>query len=116
MKKIRKNDALKLLKKILAALHEEKFGDVVRLVDECSMSADEIQEFVQGTVNDNGYERIDKYTEDNICAMDEEGDDPFLVETYLTADEGCDLSLCLSLELETDEDGEIRSRLDIQPN
>lgn len=48
--------------------------------------------------------------------MDEEGDDPFLVETYLTADEGCDLSLCLSRELETDEDGKIRSRLDIQPN
>lgn len=117
MKKIKKKDALKLLKKILEALHDRKFDEVVRLVDECSMSGSEIQEFIQGTVEDNGYKRIDKYSEDNISSIDEDEDDPFMVETYLTADGGEDLPLVLSLELETDEDErKIVSRLDIQPN
>lgn len=117
MKKIKKKDALKLLKKIIEALHQKKFDDVVRLVDECSMSESEIQEFVQGTVEDNGFERIDKFSEDNISSIDEDEDDPFIVETYLTADGGEDLPLILSLELETDEDeGKIVSRLEIQPD
>lgn len=112
----KKKYALELLKKILEALHEKKFGEVIRLVDECALSESELQEFVQGTVEENGFERIDGYQEENICSMDEEDDDPFIVETYLTADEGFDLPLCLSLELETDEDGGIKSRLEIEPN
>lgn len=39
-----------------------------------------------------------------------------MMETYLTADEGFDLPLCLSLELETDEDGSMKSTLEIEPN
>lgn len=116
MKNNKKNYALELLKKILAALHEKRFGDVVRLVDECSLSESELQEFVQGTVEANGLKRIDGYLEENICSIDEEDDDPFIVETYLTADEGFDLPLCLSLELETGEDGSMKSMLNIEPN
>lgn len=107
---------MELLKKILEALHEKRFDDVGRLVDECSMSESELQEFVQGTVEDNGYERIDGYLEENICSVDEEDDEPFMVETYLTADEGFDLPLCLSLEFETGEDGSMKSTLEIEPN
>lgn len=114
MKKSKKKYALELLKKILAALHEKRFGDVVRLVDECSFSESELQEFVQGTVEVNGFERIDEYLEENVCSVDEEDDDPFTVESYLTADEGFDLPLCLRLEIEFDEG--IRTRLDIDAN
>lgn len=116
MKKNKKKYALELLKKILEALHEKRFDDVVRLVNECSLSESELQEFVQGTVEDNGYERIDGYQEENICSIDEDDDEPFIVEIYLTADEGFDLPLCLSLELETDEDGSLKSMLEIEPN
>jgi hypothetical protein len=116
MKINKKKFALELLKKILSALHEKRFDDVIRLVDECSMNENELQEFIQGTVEANGCGRIDEYQEENICSIDEEEDDPFFVETYLTADEGYDLPLCLSLELEADEDGNVKSVLEIDAN
>ena len=47
VRKNKKKYAQELLKKILEALHEKRFGDVVRLVDECSLSESELQEFVQ---------------------------------------------------------------------
>lgn len=116
MENSKKEYALELLKKIMAALHEKSFGDVLRLVDECSLNESGLQEFVQGTVEEKGFERIDGYLEENICSIDGEDDDPFIVEAYLTADEGFDLPLCLSLELEADGDGSMRSMLEIEPD
>ena len=71
---------------------------------------------IAGTVEENGLERIDGYPEENISSIDEEEDDSFAVEYYLTADEGADFPLFLSLELETEEDGSVKSMLEIEPN
>lgn len=114
--KSKKEYAIGLVKEILTALHEKRFEDIAGLVDESSLNAEDLKECVQGTVELNEFQTIDEYMEENIISVDEEEDEPFAVESYLSADGGNDLPMCLRLELECNEDGTVRTILDIEPD
>ena len=67
----KKEQAIELLKKIFQALHEKRFGDIAKLVDTCTLDAQDIEECVQGTVEMNEFETMDTYREENICSIHE---------------------------------------------
>ena len=108
----RKSFAKSLLKKILVALHEKRFGDVVAMVTESTLNAEDIEECIQGTVEDNGFSRMDKYIAKDVCGFYVE-DDLVSIEYYLSADGNQELPLCLILDISEDEDGAVRSVLNI---
>ncbi len=108
----RKSLAKSMLKKILVALHEKRFEDVVALVTESTLNAEDIEECIQGTVEDNGFSRMDKYIAKNVCGFYVE-EDYVSIEYYLTADGNQELPLCLILDISEDEDGTVKSVLNI---
>lgn len=107
--------AISLLKQILTALHEKRFADAVNLVDECTLSVDDIIEFVQGTVELNEFDTIDEYREKNIAYTTDEDDEPFQIDYYIEADGGNDVPLIIQLKIEYQGDSR-RTILDIEPN
>lgn len=107
--------ARNMLKQILTALHEKRFDDVVSLVTESTLNAADIEEFIQGTVEVNGFNRLDKYIAKNVCMLYVDGNRTS-IEYYLSADGNQDLPLCLILDLIEGEDGTVTSVLDISPN
>lgn len=111
----KKTLARNMLKQILTALHEKRFDDVVALVTESTLNAADIEEFIQGTVEDNGFNSLDKYIAKNVCMLYVNGNRTS-IEYYLTADGNQDLPLCLILDLIEDENGMVTSVLDISPN
>lgn len=106
--------AINLLKEILAALHEKRFADVVNLVDECTLSVDDIIECVQGTVELNEFDAIDEYREKNIAYITDEDSEPFQIDYYIEADGGNDIPLIIQLKTES-RDGSRHTILDIEP-
>ncbi|MCI8373239.1 MAG: hypothetical protein HFI75_12800 [Lachnospiraceae bacterium] len=121
----KKEQAIELLKKIFQALHEKRFGDIAKLVDTCTLDAQDIEECVQGTVEMNEFETMDTYREENICSIHERESSAFEVDSYdsalevdcyITADGGNELPLVLSLRLENWADGSVRTHLDMEPN
>lgn len=116
MIKSKKEYGMKMLKQIFIALHEKNFGDIMMIVDESSLDTNELKEFVQGTVELNDFDAIDEYREENIILIDDESDEPFTIESYLSADDGHELPLCLILELRILDNGNMKSTLNIEPN
>lgn len=113
---MKKEFTLELLKRILTALHEKRFGDVIKLVDESSLDESELVEFVQGTVELNEFKLIDEFKAENIAHMSSEDITPFEIVYYLDADGGEELPLVMRLEVEFGGDGCNRTILDIEPN
>ena len=107
--------ARNMLKQLLLALHEKRFEDVVAMVTESTLNAADIEEFIQGTVEINGFNRLDKYIAKNVCMLYVDGNRTS-IEYYLSADGNQDLPLCLILDLIEDENGKVTSVLDISPN
>lgn len=107
--------AINLLKQILTALHNKQFDKVVELVDESVLSADDINECVQGTVELNEFDTIDEFKEKNIASISSEDNEPFMVDYYIEADDGNDIPVILQLKIES-RDGCRRTKLDIEPN
>lgn len=107
--------AINLLKQILAVLHEKRFADVVNLVDECTLSVDDIIECVQGTVELNEFDSIDEFREQNIAYTTDEDNEPFQIDYYIEADGGNDIPLIIQLKIESKGDLR-RTILDIEPN
>ena len=106
--------AINILKQLLTALHEKRFADVVNIVDECTLSVDDIIECVQGTVELNEFDSIDEYLEENIAFVTNEGREPFQIDYYIEADGGNDLPLIIQLKIESQGDSR-RTFLDIEP-
>lgn len=111
----RREFAINLLKQILSALHEKRFADVVNLVDECTLSVDDMIECVQGTVELNEFDTIDEFREQNIAYTTDENDEPFQIDYYIEADGGNDVPLIIQLKIES-RGGSRRTILDIEPN
>lgn len=107
----KKNLAVNLLKQVYSALHKKRFDDVVKLVDECTLSVDDIVECVQGTVEINEFETIDEFREENICHVGNEDSESFEVVSYMEADGGNDIPLAAHLYIKNG-----RTILDIQPD
>lgn len=121
----KKEQAVEVLKKVFHALHEKRFDDIAKIVDNCTLNAQEIEECVQGTVEVNEFETMDTYREENICSVQERQSSAFEADTYvsaievdsyITADGGNELPLVLSLRLEHWADGTVRTSLDIEPD
>ncbi len=57
--------AIEICKKVLDALHEKRFADVINLVDESKIEDLEefLTEYVQGTLDDNDFDSIDRFGE-----------------------------------------------------
>lgn len=55
--------AIEILKNILHILHEKNFADIFSATDECAVENPEdfLTEFVQGTLELNGFDTIDEY-------------------------------------------------------
>ena len=111
----KKTYALNLLKKILIALHEKRFEDVVSLVDESTLNAEDMEECIQGTVEINEYRTMDKYIAKNLAGF-EVNEDSFYIEYYITADGGNDLPLILIIDFTCNDDGSIKACLNIDAN
>lgn len=112
---MKKEFAIELIKKILTAFHEKRFSDVMELADESTLNAEELAEFVQGTVKLNKCKRIDEFKEKNIAYVSKEDREPFEIVYHLTAG-GKELPLVLRLEVEFGGDGSHKTKLDIEPN
>lgn len=117
--KSKKEYAIEIVKQVLTALHEKRFEDIEGIVDESSLNAEDLEECVQGTVELNDFQTIDEYREENVISMDNldvEENDPFSLHSYITADEGNDLPLVLILKLECQDNGSLKTILEIEPN
>ena len=112
---MKKEFAADLIKKILTALHEKRFADVITLVDESTLNEEELVEFIQGTVKLNKCKCIDCFKEKNIAYVSKEDKDPFEIVYHLGAC-GKEMPLVLRLEVLFGEDGFHMTRLDIEPN
>ena len=104
-----------LLKQVLTALHEKRFDDVVALVTESTLNAEDIEECVQGTVVDNDFHTIDKYIAKNVEELYVDGNRT-CIGYYLTADGNNDLPMYLTIDLIENDDGTVSSILDIEPD
>ena len=111
----KKTLARNLLKKILVALHEKRFDDVASMVTESTLNAADIEEFIQGTVEVNGFGTMDKYIAKNECGFYTE-ENRTSIEYYLTADGNQELPLLLILDFEEHDDGTVTTTLDISPD
>lgn len=111
----KKEYAINLLKQILTALHEKRFGDVTNIVDESTLNVDEIIEFVQGTIELNEFNSIDEYREENIAYISSANKEPFEVVYYINADGGNDIPIVLQLKVESQGETK-RTHLDFEPN
>lgn len=62
MKEQHKEQAIGIIKNILHAIHEKRYGDIITYVDETeTKDIDELFEFVQGTLELNDFDAIDEY-------------------------------------------------------
>lgn len=62
MKEQHKEQAIGIIKNILHAIHEKRYGDIITYVDETeTKDIDELFEFVQGTLELNDFDVIDEY-------------------------------------------------------
>lgn len=100
----KEEEILSILKQILVILkHKEydKIFDYVTSTDlgELSDLPAFIEEFVQGTVELNGFTCIDEFRTDSYCDIDKTYEDEIAVEYILTADDGNELPLCLRIEV-----------------
>lgn len=115
----KKEYGLNILKQVLSALHDKRFADINTYVDEHTMEAEDYEEYIQGTVEDHELHVIDEY--DPECEPKDDFDygippSVFLYLEYdITADGGEYTDMCLRLEIEFCEDGNIKSSLDIEP-
>ncbi len=58
-----KEEAIKTLKSVLHAFHEKRFADILSVVSESEIERPEafLAEFIQGTLELNGFDTIDEY-------------------------------------------------------
>lgn len=62
MEEHHKEQAIGIIKNILHAIHEKRYGDIITYVDETeTKDIDELFEFVQGTLELNDFDAIDEY-------------------------------------------------------
>lgn len=109
-----KEFTIKILKKILVALHEMRFSDVIGLVDESYPNEEKLVEFIRETVGFDGFKLIDEFSEENIAYISSEDRKPFDVVYYLRADGGKQLNMVLRLGVVTDRNGSRKIMLNFE--
>lgn len=105
---IKKEEIVCVLKQILVALKNKDYDNICKYVTstdlvELSELPSFLNEYIQGTVELNGFEQIDEFSSDNYCDIDDSFDDKVEVEYILTADGGHELPLCLSIEVSSED-------------
>lgn len=119
MKEEFKLEAIEVCKKILSALHNNKFSEIGALVDEVEIDDLEefLVEFVKGTLEENGFECIDEFGvecsfkpnyEYSQLTIDEYDDESGFYLDYEMTSEGELVDLVLQLEF-LYEDGGVKS-------
>lgn len=100
----KKEKILYILENILMILKHKEYDKIFNYVTSTDLGELSdlpmfIEEFIQGTVELNGFTYIDEFRTDSYCAIDETFKDKVIVEYILTADNGHELPICLRIEL-----------------
>ncbi len=116
MKEEFKTEAIEVCKKILTALHTNKFSNVTSLVDESEIEdlEDFLSEFLHGTLEENGFDAVDEYGaecsfkpnyEYSQLTIDEYDDKSGFYLDYEMTSDGELVDLILQLEFIYEDDG-----------
>lgn len=100
----KKEKAFEVLKKVLRILNSKEYRSIFSCITktdigELSELPAFLEEFVQGTVELNGYDKIDEFNEENYYTVDDTYENGVAIDYVLTADHGHELPICIRLEV-----------------
>ena len=104
----KKDRALFVLKEFLRIMNLKEYEKATEIITATDIGdivelPSFLKEYIQGTVEENGFDTIDLFCERNYFSVDDTFETKVAIEYVLSADNGNELPLCVRIEV-TDKD------------